>query len=161
LKEKAEKVYRYKAVREGEERLGLNRLPGIGEVVDPQPLTGWVHGKRATDIEERFARGLRSMLLDFWFQVPFSTRLSVPGREKVVDFVVEKGFRYPVEVDGPMWHTISAEQGKDEVREILLNEVFRFLGYMPLQRVKWWQLESQAMADEVVRELFGDELRSS
>ena len=47
------------------------------------------------------------------------------------------------------------ERGKDDVREILLNEVFRSIGYMPLQRVAWWRLESQAMTNEVVSEIFG------
>ena len=149
------KVYTYKPPREEKERLTLNRLPCIQEVKDQRPLTGWVHGKRATDIEERFARALMSMKFEFWFQVPFSTQFTIPGHEKVVDFIVENGFRYPIEVDGPVWHTIGAERGKDDVREILLNEVFRSIGYMPLQRVAWWRLESQAMADEVVRELFG------
>jgi hypothetical protein len=149
------KVYKYKSPREEKERLALSRLQSIQEVKDQKLLTGWVHGKRATDLEERFARGLMSMKLEFWFQVPFSTKLSVPGHEKVVDFVVEDGFRYPVEVDGPIWHTIGTERGKDDVREILLNEVFRSIGYMPLQRVAWWRLESQAMANEVVRNIFG------
>ena len=148
-------VYKYKSPREEKERLALNRLPGIQEVKDQKPLTGWVHGKRATDIEERFARGLTSMKLEFRFQVPFFTRLTILGHEKVVDFVVENGFLYPIEVDGPVWHTIGTERGKDDVREILLNEVFRSIGHMSLQRVAWWRLETQAMADEVVGEMFG------
>jgi hypothetical protein len=148
------KEYKYKIPSRREERLDLNRLPRIKEITDPKPLTSWVHGKQATDIEERFARGLMKVNLEFRFQVPFHTRVSLPGQERVVDFVVESGFQYPVEVDGPNWHANTAERARDEVREILLNEVFRSIGYMPLQRVKWWQLESQAMADRVVREIF-------
>jgi len=155
MDEEKVKVFKYQVPRRVEERLDLNRLPGIKEITDPKPLTGWVHGKQATDIEERFARGLMQMNLEFRFQAPFPVRDSLPGHEMVVDFVVENGFHYPVEVDGPVWHTTGAKQGKDEVREILLNEVFRSLGYMPLQRVKWWQLGNQAMADQVVREKFG------
>jgi hypothetical protein len=79
----------------------------------------------------------------------------VVGGWKVVDFVVRDGIKSPVEVDGPLGHSTAAEQGKDKVREMQLNSVFRERGWRMMRRVKWWRLESQAMADRAVREMFG------
>ena len=149
------KVYKYKVPSPRRERLQMNRVARIKAEADEVPLTGWVHGKRATDIEERFARALMRMGLDFRFQVPVATRVSLPGHERIVDFIVETGLKIPVEVDGPRGHNNSAQQGMDEVREMLLNEVFRWWGYSPLERVPWWRLNTQEGARILVRELFG------
>jgi len=136
-------------------RLNKNRLKAITIQADPVPLTGLVKGKPATDIEERFARGLVFLGLEFRFQVRFSTVGSLPWQEKVVDFVVQaSGVFQPVEVDGDIGHRTSAQRGRDAIREVLLNEVFLRLGYLPLVRVKWFELESQEMADSVVGALF-------
>jgi hypothetical protein len=148
------KVYKYKVLPQRRERLQLNRVTRIKAEADEIPLTGWVHGKRATDIEERFARALMGIGLDFRFQVPVKTRVSLPGHERVVDFIVETGLTIPVEVDGPRGHNNSAQQAMDEVREMLLNEVFRWWGYSPLQRVPWWRLDTQEGAGTLVREIF-------
>lgn len=148
--------YRYKLPRRQPAPVAINRLPPPTIVpADPTPLTGYVNGVRATSIEERFARALRRRGLRFRFQVRFPTAASLPGHERVVDFVVYHGLRYPVEVDGEMTHSTSAQQGADAVREALLNEIFRWKGMLPLQRVKWWQLETQALADAAVEKLFG------
>jgi hypothetical protein len=137
-------------------RFRKNRLKQITVQADPVPLTGLVKGKPATDIEERFARALGSLGLGFRFQVRFSTVGSLPWQEKVVDFVVQvSGVFQPVEVDGDIGHRTSAQRGRDAIREVLLNEVFIWLGYLPLVRVKWFELESQEMADGVVRRMFG------
>lgn len=149
------KIYKYKVPSPRRERLRVNRVARIKLEADDIPLTGWVHGKQATDIEERFARALMEVGLDFRFQVPVATRVSLPGHERIVDFVVEMGITVPVEVDGPRGHKNNAQQAKDEVREMLLNEVFRWWGYSPLQRIPWWRLNTQEMAGSVVRELFG------
>ena len=137
-------------------RFRKNRLKQITVQADPVPLTGLVKGKPATDIEERFARALGSLGLGFRFQVRFSTVGSLPWQEKVVDFVVQvSGVFQPVEVDGDIGHRTSAQRGRDAIREVLLNEVFIRLGYLPLVRVKWFELESQEMADGVVRSMLG------
>ena len=145
----------YQTRRVKQARLNKNRLKTITIQPDPVPLTGLVKGKPATDIEERFARALVSLGLEFRFQMRFSTVGSLPWQEKVVDFVVQaSGVFQPVEVDGDIGHRTSAQRGRDAIREVLLNEVFLRLGYLPLIRVKWFELESQEMSDGVVRRLF-------
>ena len=133
----------------------VNRLKPMAEGGDEPPLTGLVHGKRATDIEERFARGLDQAGLAFAFQVEVYVLGSLPGRGKVVDFVVRAGMLYPVEVDGPIGHSTAAELGADAVRTAFLNERFRKMGWALLERAPWWQLQNQAQADRTVRRVFG------
>jgi hypothetical protein len=133
----------------------VHRLKENPAVKDRLPLSGFVKGKRASDLEERFARGLSQAGLKFSFQNKISLDSSLPGQEKVIDFIVDLGWRYPVEIDGVIAHRTAAQQGKDLVREILLNHSLLRRGIFPIQRVKWWQLETQEMADRHVREMFG------
>ena len=129
---------------------GVNRLPGLKMIDDPNPLMRVVQGKRASDLEERFARALYKADLPFEFQVWIWVR----GGHKRLDFLVHHGLIYPVEVDGVIAHRTSAQQGNDIVREALLNEAFLRRGWMALRRVSWRQLDTQSAADRVVRELF-------
>ena len=146
------KPYRYRKVIRRRQAQPINRLLKIGP---DEKLTGKVNGLDATDIEERFARALASVGLKFRFQVRFWTANSAPWQEKEVDFVVlAAGMFQPVEVDGQIGHRTSAQLGRDAIREVLLNAIFRRLGYLPLVRVKWFELETQEMADEVVRRMF-------
>jgi hypothetical protein len=146
-------VYQYAIPREQNPSLPLNRL--LQPVLEPdlQPLTGMVQGLPATDIEERTARALHKMQVPFNFQVVVPVAGSLPGRGKVIDFLLHTRLYQPLEVDGPRWHTNAAQRGEDELRELLLNGVFRRRGWMALRRLSWLQLGSQAAADRSVREL--------
>lgn len=131
--------------------LNLGRLKTKSFLRDAIPLTGWVHGLKASDLEERFARGLKASELEFSFQI----RIPVMTlQKKVVDFLVDKGTKWPVEIEGYIGHNTSAQQGQDALRESLLNPIFLKLGWMPLLRVKWHMLDNQDEADRVVREMF-------
>ena len=135
--------------------MDVNRLGERPAVKDPIPLTGKVKGKRASDLEERFARGLTAAGLEFTFQYQVKLESSLPGQEKVIDFLVDAGWRYPVEIDGVIAHRTAVQQGRDLLREILLNHSLHKWGILPIQRVKWWQLNAQEMADRAVRQMFG------
>jgi len=149
------KPYRYKVRQQFPVDFKKNRLKMLSEQADPVPLTGTVLGKPASDLEERFGRALLSLKLRFRFQVRFATAERAPGRKKVVDFVVESGgIETPVEIDGKYGHKTSAQQGRDAVREVMLNEVFVKRGMALLQRVKWTELETQEDADRTVRRMF-------
>lgn len=149
------KPYMYSIPHQKATEFGLNRLDEISPLEDSKPLTGFVNGVIASDLEERFARGLSSAGLQFHFQYRVPVAGSLPGKDKIVDFLVEKGFYYPVEIDGLIAHRTTAQMGRDLIREILLNQAFFRRGIYPIRRVKWWQLETQEMADRLVRELFG------
>ena len=51
-------------------------------------LSGYVHGKTASDLEERFARALDKLDVNFIFEYEVETAYTVPGEEKLIDFVL-------------------------------------------------------------------------
>jgi len=150
------RAYQYRARKKRRAAFIKNRLSTPDVSADPVPLTGLLGGKPATDLEERFGRALQTFGLEFMFQMGVATPHSPPGVKKVVDFVVlSKGIFHPIEVDGQIGHRTSGQRGEDAIREMLLNMTFAKWGYLPLQRVKWYELETQEMADAVVRRMFG------
>lgn len=150
------KPYQYTVRKKPMQHFRKRRLKRHYEQTDPIPLTGFLVGKQASDIEERFGRALLAVKLRFRFQVRFPTADRAPGQRRVVDFVVEsKGIDHPVEIDGRIGHRTSAQKGKDAVREILLNDLFVRWGMALLQRVSWTELETQEEADRTVRRMFG------
>ncbi len=133
------KRYRYTAPSKRPANFNVNRLK---PAVDDEGLSGWVHGKEASEDEERFARALEHHRKEYGFKVDIPIAGSPDWKE--VDFIVDE--LWPTEVDGFIGHDTSAEQGKDYIREIMLNETFKKMGLMPMTRVKWWQLETQEQA---------------
>ena len=151
-----DKPYLYKKASNRAANLNLDRLGQIKNPADPIPLTGWVHGKEASDLEERFYRGVRNTGIsdeDIHYDVPVRVTAGMRLEEKKVDFMIDLGVMQPVEVDGYIGHHTSAQQGYDQVRETLLNAEFRKRGIHPLKRVKWWQVETQEMADAAARSI--------
>jgi len=146
-------IFQYEKPRRLVQPRRLNRLPQLSAAPDSPPLTGLVQEKSATDIEERVARALYKIQVPFRFQVVVPVLGSLPGRGKVIDFLLGTQVYQPLEVDGPLWHTHAAEKGEDALRELLLNAEFRKRGWLPLRRLSWLQLESQAAADHSVRQL--------
>lgn len=120
---------------------------------DERPLTGFVAALEASPEEERFARALRENNIGFSFQYEIPVLTSLPGEEKVIDFVI--GIRrQPVEVYGRIGHESNADKAKDRIREIMINEEMRKKG-SPLLGVVWYyELEDQEQANAVVGERF-------
>jgi hypothetical protein len=146
-------VYQYDKPGRPARPLRLNRLPRLSAAPDSPPLTGLVQEKSATDIEERVARALYKLQVPFRFQVVVPVLGSLPGRGKVIDFLLGTRVYQPLEVDGPLWHTHAAEKGEDDLRELLLNAEFRKRGWLPLRRLGWLQLDSQDATDRSLRQL--------
>jgi hypothetical protein len=131
-------------------------LRDLNNPSDPIPLTGWIHGKEASDLEERFYRGVKNTGIldeDIHFDVQVRVTSGMRKVEKKVDFMIDIGVIQPVEVDGYIGHSTAAQQGYDQVRESLLNAEFRKRGIRSLKRVKWWQLETQEMANAIARSI--------
>jgi len=118
----------------------LNRLAGVS---NDERLTGYVKGKEASDLEERFARALYNKRKDFDFQQEFLTPHSIPGQEKEVDFVVYDGQPQPIEIDGTYAHKSGEQRANDQVRDAILNEYLGQRGYLPIIRIPGFALETQ------------------
>jgi len=103
-------------------------------------LTGIVKGKKASDIEERFAIALDRFGIGYSFQRYVPTEYTLPDQEKQVDFIVFYRERaYPVEIYGLYWHDGADEIRRDQERERQLNDVFESWGWEKLQIV--WERE--------------------
>lgn len=139
--------------RYGTSRRSPRRAEFVGEVSRPnddEGLTGLIGGESASDLEERLARAFYKTRKKFEYQVEIPVRSSLPGEERMVDFIVD-GVQ-PVEPDGYIGHyrTIS-QRANDIVREQLLNEWFAANGMRPMITIPYYKLETQWMADQWVR----------
>lgn len=129
----------------------LNRLEQVGTGDDP-PLTTYVNGIGASDIEERFARALDKNKIEYMFQINIPTAFSLPDEDKIVDFLLPD-LMCAIEVDGEIGHGTSAQQAKDAVRDAHLNPILSSMGYGKLQHIKWYDLETQELADLMAQDL--------
>ena len=125
----------------------LNRLAGTSE---DELLTGFVQGKEASDLEERFARALDAEGKSYEFEVEVAPPTAIPGQENQIDFVVED--IYPIEVDGSFVHKSASQKAHDQIRDAILNEYLGKYGWQPIDRIPGNMLETQEQADQIVRE---------
>ena len=144
-------TYRFPKKSKRTPRFNVNRFQ-VRTPKDDPPLTGWVNGQEASDIEERFARSLSSEGFSFSFNVPIPTAVSLPGEKKIIDFLIHD-LALPVEVDGEIGHKTQAQKGNDVVRDLMLNPVLRKEGFSEIVHVPYWKLETQDLSNATVRAL--------
>jgi hypothetical protein len=131
-------------------------------------LTHKVNGKKASDMEERFARAVYKLgdwQYEFRYRIsPLSHRVSevirnLPG-ELEIDFIcVRGGTVVPVLVQGEIGHFYAAwQQAFDEAKEAAINEAMRAYHAAPVIKVPenkhdLYKLSTQAFADKTVRDV--------
>ncbi len=126
-----------------------------------------VQGKRASDIEERFARALdhNERVEGYDFIVHELTGANLPG-EAQLDFLVRSGGeQFAVQIDGEFAHHSAAQKANDAIQDVRLSEAIKAVvsapyptGGVPVNglvaRVPGLLLEDQAAADQLVQEMF-------
>ena len=122
-------------------------------------LTGVVKGRKASALEERFARALKKNrnIEDWWFNVLVPTKFQIPGQYNQVDFFVwMSDILFPIEIDGIFVHKSAEQKNKDRERDAVLNPSIRERnpGAQNILRIPGYLLEEQESADKVVREIF-------
>jgi len=121
---------------------------------DGELLDKVVQGMPASDLEERFSKALDKLDgVTYEFRVPYLAGRSMLG-EVELDFAVYAPTLYPVQVDGEIGHSSSAQLASDKLKDALLDDHLRGTGAAPVVRVKWPDLQTQADADRLVREMF-------
>lgn len=134
------------------------RLPVITPPIkkdEERPLTGFVMGKAASDIEEVYARALRSAGYTFVFDFALKTKLSTPGRKNQIDFLVNiSEVWHAIEIDGEFAHKTNSKKLQDQQRDIFVNEQLKKENIKPIQRVMYTDLMSQNQANSFVRRQF-------
>lgn len=131
----------------------LNRMPREAE---EEGLSGYVHGVRASALEERSAISLRKLGLEFIFQFEVVTAFSLPEQERKVDFIVHDGLSYAYEIDEIEFiHRGAESQQEDLLRDALVNEKLQKLGIQPIVHIESTKLETQELSDQTWRDLHG------
>jgi len=145
-----QKPYKYKLPRK-QAAWPVNRIEGF---TDAEVLSGTVKGWPASDLEERFARGLDKLgdvIQGYAFRVPYIAGRNLPG-EIEVDFLVYLPEPLPVMVDGQYSHRSAEQKTKDAENDAILNDHLMGVA-LPVRRVKDFELQDQEMADATAREV--------
>lgn len=133
-----------------------------------EQLSGFIGELKASDIEERWAKGV-AKLPEWSYQ--FRARISplthkvtsvmrnLPG-ELEIDFLMVRGSTVlPVLIDGIIGHHYAAwQKDVDEKKTIAINQAMRGYGALPAIRVparkdEIWRLSSQEHADNLAKEI--------
>jgi hypothetical protein len=92
-------------------------------------LSGYVHGKRASALEERYAKALEFYELEFSFRYEVPSIYSLPGEGKELDFVVwAGGLGIPVEVGASFVHDSPSKKEEERRREAIINDILPLIG---------------------------------
>ena len=145
------KPFQYKVRRAA----ALEPTPPLAERAEEEILLGFVHGKKASALEERFARALDESRLQFIFQYPVYSAYSIPGEERKIDFMVFDGpILIPVEPKGGFIHQSPSRRAEDARRTQVLNEALRRIGIRDIIELKSDEPRDMDSAREIVRSLF-------
>lgn len=127
-----------------------------------EELTGVVQNLKASDIEERSARAIDKTEWQYQFRVRISPLTggltdvirNLPN-EFEIDFLASRGKSIqPILIDGEVSHFLAQWQKlQDEIRESTINNSLKQYGALPVVRVPFWELDTQARADRYFREL--------
>jgi hypothetical protein len=152
FKYKTRRIARAEYPKDGSRRIGA-----------AENFTGSVQGKKASDIEERFARSLNKLQVSFEFQARISSgdnpRLSATktnqAGELEVDHLIENGGQViPVQIDGEIGHYFTQQQKlQDEVKTDMVNDFGVSMGWSPVVRVPYTELQTQEESDRVARRI--------
>jgi hypothetical protein len=111
----------------------LDNSKFVPEANTKEVLTGFVHGRRASDLEERFAKALDFYGLDFIFQYEVATAYSLPNEGKKIDFIVfDGGLGIPIEIGASFVHDSPSKLEEERERQGLINPVLMAQGILPL-----------------------------
>jgi hypothetical protein len=144
-------IQHYKFKKKRSSKLPLvSRKPSFAK--EAEQLTGQIRGMKASSLEERFAKALDKMGIDYYFRLSIGADTGRPGW-KELDFLVVNGGYYPVEIEDITFihrGTTSEDALKDAMTLDFLKEYSPF----PVIHVTNVRLGDDKSADQVVKELF-------
>lgn len=118
-------------------------------------LTGFVRGKKASDIEERFGRALdkNQRVSNYLFQVSYIAGMNLPGEIRLDFLVFSGGTEWPIQIDGEFAHKTAAQKAEDAIKDAILDDFLKGKA-QATQRIDGELLDTQDNADKLVRRLF-------
>ena len=140
------------------------RPPPARKIDEEQELTGYIMGMKASDIEERFARALSYLGLNFGFRVQVANMggqpvvLSQNERNQLgaieMDFFVERYGRFqPIQIDGEYSHKSSVQKEEDARKDASLNNLLKAWSALPVTRVPYYFLKDQDSTNRKAKEI--------
>ena len=122
-------------------------------------LTGYVHGKRASALEERFAKALDFFGIEYIFQFEVDTAYTLPNEAKQIDFIVfDGGLGIPIEIGSAFVHDSASKKEEDKARQDEINPILLLQGINPLgdelYQVPFDRPKSFEDAKDIVASLF-------
>lgn len=157
-------LYKYKS--RGPAVPDFNSGKALSRTTAPVVTAGTIQGKKASDLEMMVGTALREYDVPFAFRASisplmmsgrsFSTALdNLPGAVEI-DFLAEAGTVYPILVEGEIAHFYTAwQRDADWVKEAIINDFARAMGWHPVIRLPFTKLVTQDMAKQTVREAIG------
>ncbi len=142
--------YQYKTPSKRTRRTNVGRLKPKTTLIDAVPLTGFINGLIAkSEIEERYARGLRNAGRKFQYEWRIFTAFTLPNQSRQIDFLVDEGgIASPKEVYGPL-HLLPQAKVEDERRVAELDAALRKIGIeRPIEVIWFYELTSQDLANK-------------
>lgn len=131
-----------------------------------EQFVGQIQGNKASDLEERWQRGLDKLEAGYQFRVRITSQAlgnqkltrtfaNVSG-EVEIDFLVEiRGQTTPIFIDGQIGHYFTPYQAEeDRLKTEITDEFGRQMGWRPSVRIPFWEIKNQDDADRRTRELF-------
>ena len=155
--------YKYKYISPRPKETLINKSPY--RTGDNEVLTGNVQGLRASDIEERWSRSLTKLDIDFQFRARITSpnvgqrkltkqMLSLPG-EVEIDTLIFGMVVTPVLIQGEIAHFKTKWQAEiDREKQYWITEFGKNYGWAPLEVIEFYKLKTQAMSDQLAREMF-------
>ncbi len=134
---------------------------------DQEQLTGQINGEKASDLEERVAKSLDKLEINFDFRVRItsealghqkltSSRANIRGEVEIDMLCDRNGEVTPIFVDGEIGHFFTPYQAEiDKGKADLANEFGERFGWRPSVRIPFWKLIDQTATDKTVQEVFG------
>lgn len=127
---------------------------------EQEVLTGFVMGKPASDLEERFYRGIKKLPIQ-WVQ--FQKTYGAPYRSMygavTLDFLVKIGTLLPVQIDAEWIHRGAKAQAEDWLADQKINEALKREGAEQVVRIIGKYLSDQETADHTCVQLYGGRRR--
>jgi hypothetical protein len=121
---------------------------------DAKPILkgGTIQGKKATAPELQWAKALEKAQIPYIFQFEVPTSYSLPGRGKMVDFIVDG--KWADEIDGEIAHKGISQRAQDQQRDILLSDNLHALGVNDIRRIDAERFTDDNYIQDLVRQYY-------
>ena len=134
----------------------------IGSHRTPEFFSGSIGQKKASQLEERFAKFLKERGVDFSFQMRIlpngnitEKKSNLPGEVEIDFLAIWYGLIRPVQIDGEIGHYKMPWQIElDKEKDARVNQVLKHYGAWPIIRIPYWKIWTPEQTRRLVREIF-------